>query len=206
MERQTQQHGKGAWARLEAGPPSNHRAMGPPPQFRASSQPNSKRQPGGAAHFQVGPRMTSEDAHAHTLQSRPRGRLLASRRSGHGTHLPESPASASDSPRSPLPSSVPVTRLSAARWRRLRLPRRRGRRGWGCSTTSGCARTRRPTGRSTRRTPSGCAPSGGSSTPRASLPGTALAHRVFESGVVSVGIGEECSAALVSAAWSNTLP
>jgi hypothetical protein len=24
--------------------------------------------------------------------------------------------------------------------------------------------------------------------------------------VVSVGIGEECSAALVSAAWSNTLP
>ena len=77
---------------------------------------------------------------------------------------------------SPLASSAPVLRLHAARCRRrrrLRLPQW-PRRGWGCCTTIGCARTRRLTGRNTRRTPSGCAPSGASSTPRASRPGMAL--------------------------------
>jgi hypothetical protein len=74
----------------------------------------------------------------------------------------------------PSPASGPAPFLpSAARWRRRRLGRPRGpRRGWGCCTTSGCARTPRRTGRTTRRTPSACGPSGASSTPRASRPGT----------------------------------
>jgi hypothetical protein len=111
----------------------------------------------------------------------------------------------------PSPASGPVPFLpSAARWRRRRLGLPRGpRRGWGCCTTGGCARTPRRTGRTTRRTPSACGPSGASSTPRASRPGTdSLVSRLRVASLPRRhgGIWRPLCAALASnrLGWGNT--